>query len=484
MERKVSVKKNYIWNTSYQVLTLIVPLITAPYLSRVLRAEGNGIYSYTHSITAYFVLFAVLGTGIFGQRNIAYMRNDRETLSRAFWELFSLRLITSTAALLAYGVFLGFNQEYRIIYLILTMNIVNVILDIAWFYQGIEDFKRIVIRNLIVRVCHTVFIFMFVKEPSDLWLYTASVVGFTALGNLSMWTYLPQYISKAGDINPFRNLKDIILLFLPTIATQVYVILDKSMIGWITNSTYQNGCYEQAEKIARMALTVVTSVAMVVLPRVANLFKEGKTVDAKRYIYKGYRFTLMLSIPIMCGIIGVSNVFVPVFFGAGYDLTKILLPIFSILVVTVSLAYITGYSYLISTKQQNIYTVSVTAAAVCNFVINLFLIPKFGAIGAAAASVSAETIGVTIQIAYCCVTKQLEFRKMFESAWKYILSGLMMLFILIFMQKMIDASLTGLIALIMIGAGSYFVLLLLLQDQFFMDNLKEMMRKLFRFKNR
>ena len=103
-------------------------------------------------------------------------------------------------------------------------------------------------------------------------------------GNLSMWTYLPKYICKVGNINPFRNIKDIFLLFLPTIATQVYVIMDKSMIGWITNSTYQNGCYEQAEKIARMALTVVTSVAMVVLPRVANLFKEGRTDNAKEYI--------------------------------------------------------------------------------------------------------------------------------------------------------------------------------------------------------
>ena len=477
MEQKVSIKKNYIWNTSYQVLTLIVPLITAPYLSRVLRVDGNGIYSYTHSITAYFVLFAVLGTGIFGQRNIAYMRSNKEMLSRAFWELFILRLVTSSIALLAYGIFMGFNEQYRIIYLILTMNIINVILDIAWFYQGIEDFKRIVIRNLIVRLCHTLFIFIFVKEPSDLWLYTASVVGFTALGNLSMWTYLPKYICKIGSINPFRNIKDILLLFLPTIATQVYVIMDKSMIGWITNSTYQNGCYEQAEKIARMALTVVTSVAMVVLPRVANLFKEGRTDNAKEYIYKGYRFTLMLSIPIMCGIIGVSNVFVPVFFGDGYDMTKILLPIFSVLVVAVSLAYITGYSYLISTEQQNIYTMSVTISAGCNLAANLMLIPNLGAIGAAIASVSAEIIGVTIQIVYCCVTKQLEFGRIFRSVWKYILSGILMLISLLITQSMIDATLIGLIVLILIGVGCYFIFLLFLKDEFFIKNLKGVLNK-------
>lgn len=477
MNQKVSVKTNYVWNTTYQILNLIVPLITAPYLSRVLGADGMGIYSYTHSIVSYFTLVAVLGTGIFGQRNIAYMRNNKESLSRAFWELFLLRLITSVVTLVAYGIFVSFVNQYKVIYLILTMNIINVILDVSWFFQGVEDFKKIVVRNLIIRVCNTAFIFLFVKGQDDLWLYVTSVVGFTALGNISMWVSIPRYLVKVSGIRPFRNIKDIILLFLPTIASQVYVVLDKSMIGFITTSTYQNGCYEQAEKIARMALTVVTSVATVILPRVANLFKKGEEEKAKEYIYKGYRFTLLLSIPIMFGIIGVSRIFVPVFFGEGYEMVEILLPIFSVLVVAVSLAYITGYSFLISTNQQNIYTIAVTVSAVCNLVMNLIMIPKIGAIGAAIASVSAEVIGVTIQIFYCCVTKQLQLKRIITSLWKYTFAGIAMMILLLWTQTLMKISVISLIILVLGGALIYFSILLILRDEFFIDNIKAALRK-------
>lgn len=465
-----SVKKNYIWNTLYQILNLIVPLITAPYLARTLGVDGIGIYSYTYSMVTYFTLLAVLGTSVFGQRNIAYVRDDKETRSRAFYELLLLRTITCILALVVYGIFIEFSDQYKIYYIILSMNIINTVLDISWFFQGMEDFKCIVVRNLIVRVCHTAFIFLFVKTPYDLWLYIASIVGFNALGNISMWFTLPKYLCRVKEIKPFRDIKDIILLFLPTIATQVYLVLDKSMIGWITESTYQNGCYEQSEKIARIALTVVTSAAMVVLPRVANLFKDGRKEEATRYIYKGYRFTLFLSLPIMCGIIGVSKIFVPVFFGEGYEMAEVLMPIFSVLVVAVSLAYITGYSFLISTGQQNIYTIAVSTAAGVNLLLNICMIPVFGAIGAAIASVMAETIGVSIQIIYCCVTKQLRINSIFASAWKYIFSASCMLLLLLFLQNMVSKTVIGLLTLIVVGAITYAVVLAVLRDDFFIQN--------------
>ena len=469
---QISVKKNYIWNASYQILNLIVPLVTAPYLARVLGADGTGIYSYTQSIVSYFVLISVVGTSVFGQRNIAYVRNDSEERSRAFYELLIFRTVTSLIALAAYGVFIRFNYQHRIIYLILAGNIVNTVLDVSWFYQGLENFKTIVLRNLTVRVCNTVFIFTLVKNADDLWLYIASIVGFTALGNISMWISLPKYICKVKGIHPFRNLKDIILLFLPTIASQVYVVLDKSMIGWVTQSTYQNGCYEQSEKIARMALMAVSSAAMVVLPRVANLYNQGKKDIALSYIYKGYRFIFFLSIPIMFGIIGVSQTFVPVFFGPGYDLAEVLMQIFSVLVVAVSLAYITGYSFLISTGQQNIYTISVTVAAVVNLVGNLFLIPESGAIGAAIASVLAEIIGVTIQIIYCCRTKQLQFTRIFTSVWKYAISGFAMLLVLLCLQEVVGKNVVGLFILLAIGGISYAIGIVVLRDDFFLTSVK------------
>ncbi|MDE6686783.1 MAG: oligosaccharide flippase family protein, partial [Lachnospiraceae bacterium] len=366
MSQSPSVGRNYIWNTVNQVFILLVPLIVTPYLSRVLGADGIGIYSYVNSIASYFIITAILGTTLYGQRSIACVRNNREDCSKAFWEIQIFRMLASTICLAFFFIMVSFVKENILIYFILSINIVNVIFDISWFYYGIEDFKKIAIRNFVVKICHMIFIFVFINDSSDLWLYAASVVGFAILGNASMWFSLPKILVKVSDVHPLKNIKDIILLFLPTMATQVYCVLDKSMIGWITGSSYQNGCYEQAEKVARFSLSIVTSIAMVVLPRVANLFENQKKEDVLFYIYKAYRFTTFLAFPIMFGLIGVAGTFVPVFFGEGYDLVEVLMPIFSILVVAVSLAYLTGYSYLISTKQQNVYTFSVAVAAVCN----------------------------------------------------------------------------------------------------------------------
>lgn len=478
MSQSPSVGRNYIWNTVNQVFILLVPLIVTPYLSRVLGADGIGIYSYVNSIASYFIITAILGTTLYGQRSIACVRNNREDCSRAFWEIQIFRMLASTICLAFFFVMVSFVKENILIYFILSINIVNVIFDISWFYYGIEDFKKIAVRNFVVKICHMIFIFVFINDSSDLWLYAASVVGFAILGNASMWFSLPKILVKVSDVHPLKNIKDIILLFLPTMATQVYCVLDKSMIGWITGSSYQNGCYEQAEKVARFSLSIVTSIAMVVLPRVANLFENQKKEDVLFYIYKAYRFTTILAFPIMFGLIGVAGTFVPVFFGEGYDLVEVLMPIFSILVVAVSLAYLTGYSYLISTKQQNVYTFSVAVAAVCNLVINLILIPRIAAIGAAIASVSAEIIGVTIQIGYCCLSHQLEFKNIFEGAFKYLLSSFFMLVVLLIAQRYLQTSVLGLLALIATGVVAYGLMLVILKDEFFRNNVKMVFQKL------
>ena len=469
-ERK-SIKKNYILNTIYQVLTICVPLITTPYLSRVLGVDSIGIYSYCNSIVSYFILFAVLGSSTFGQRKIAEVRDDKKKLSKAFWEIVLFRMMTVIIILVAYLVFLHSIDQYRIIFMILSLNIINVLVDITWFYQGIEDFPKIVFRNLIIRIAQVICIFVFIKKSTDLPVYVCFISIFTIIANIWAWMYVPQYVEKPLNLHIFSNVKEMLLLFLPTIATQVYLVLDKSMIGVITNSTYQNGCYEQSEKIARMALTVVTSAAAVILPRVANLYNNGKQQQAKAYIYKGYRFVWMLSFPIMFGIIAVSKTFVPVFLGEGFELAIILMPIFSVLVLAVSAAYVSGYAFLIPIGKQNIYTIVVCISAIVNFVMNLILIPRIGAVGAALASVVAEVVGAVLQIFYCCVSGELEFKNIFLSVWKYIISGIIMLVSLLLIQEQLGQSVVSLIILILCGSLIYFSSLMVLRDSFFIENL-------------
>lgn len=474
--RSQSIKKNYIFNTVYQILSICTPLITAPYLSRTLGADGIGIQSYTNSIVSYFLLIAVLGSTTFGQRKIASDRNNKEVLSQSFWEIVFFRFFTVSITLVAYVIFLFFNTKYMTIYIISAINIVNVFVDITWFYQGIEDFPKIVFRNCIVRIAQIMAIFIFIKSPNDLTLYVFLLAIFTVIANIWTWVYVPQYVNKPQHIHILSNLKDMLLLFLPTIATQVYLVLDKSMIGIITDSTYQNGCYEQSEKIARMALTIVTSAAAVILPRVANLYNNGEKKRAVEYIYKGYRFVWMLALPIMFGLIAISNVFVPVFFGTGYELAEILLPIFSVLVVAVSLSYVSGYAFLIPIGMQNIYTIVVCVSALANFILNVCLIPHIGATGAAIASVTAEVLGAVLQICYCCNKKLLQFNRIFESVWKYMTSGVVMVIWLQFVKMLVKENVFGLCILILTGSIIYFVGLVILRDRFFIDNITSVMK--------
>lgn len=478
MVKEESIKKNYIYNTLFQVLLLIIPLITTPYVSRVLGADNIGKFSFFSSLASYFTIFAIFGSRTYGQRYISFYRDSRKELSIYFWNIFVFRTVMSIAMSVLYIFFLNISGYENLISLIFALNIIDVAFDITWFFQGIEKFKQIVIRNIIIRIISTISIFILVRSKDDLWIYTLIICLVALLGNVVMWPSILKIIDKPSKIAPFFNFKQMFLLFLPTISTQVYMVLDKSMIGFITGSDYANGCYEQAEKIARMSLTIVTSVAVVVLPRIGNLYKKGQLDIAKVYLYKSYRFVWLLSIPIAFGLIGISSLFTPVFFGAGYDDIVGLLQIFSFLVIFVSASYVTGLSYLIPTEQQNIYTIAVTLTAFINFIMNIILIQKYGAFGAAISSVFAEGLGCVIQIAYCCIKRQLEMSLIFKSFWNYFVCGLIMLGFIIFLKGYLPESSVSLILLIPVAATVYFLSIISFGDDFVLENMRMLLKKI------
>lgn len=477
---QISVKQNFLYNIIVQVAVLIIPFVTTPYVSRVLGAENIGKYSYATSIVTYFTLIATLGSTIYGQRKIAFYRDNIEQLSQVFWNTFAFRCISSLVSLVLYFNYIYFVEGINIINVIVSINIIDIAINVAWFFQGIEDFKKIAFRSLFVRIMLLVCIFVFIRKEEDLWMYALIMMISIVLGNIVMWVYIPKHVILVKHINPFDGIKEIWLIFLPSVATQIYTILDKSMIGWITGSDYANGCYEQSERIARLAITVVTSVGTVILPRVANLYQNNKLDEAKKYVYKAFRVVWMLSFPMMFGLISVSSVFIPLFLGNGFEDSVGLLMIFSILIVVVSIAYIVGLSYLVPTEQQNVYTISVTIAAICNFVINIILIPVIGAFGAAIASIIAEIIGATIQVSYCIIKKQLEFKYIFGTCWKYVIASLAMYIIVCFTKVYFSSGLVSLGILIVVGGMVYFSVLALLKEDLIFVSIKKIIKKVLR----
>lgn len=459
-----SVSKNYIYNLSYQLLLLITPFITTPYLSRVLEPAGIGTFSYTYSIVSYFILLASLGVADYAQREIAYHQDNPHLQSRTLYEVNLIRFLLVGISLITYYFVVSRFSGNHLIYWYQALNILAVLFDISWFFQGLEEFGKIVFRNFIIKLASIILIFTLIHQPSDLNKYVALLGMMNIASGLSIWMYLPKYLVHVPrqEIHPFRNFSTILQMFLPQIAIQVYTVLDKTMIGVITGSPLENGYYEQAEKVVKMSLTVVTSLGTVMLPRIAYAYAHKDYETIKTNMMRSYRFVWFLTLPMFFGFIAVSSNFVPWFFGPGYEKVIPLMQILSGLVIAIGLSNVTGIQYLVPTGQQNKLTLSVLCGSVTNFTLNMLMIPRYGSIGAAIASLLAE-IAVTLAQFYI-VRNIFPFRQILFEMKNYLISGITMFAVLYLINQFLSPSFLHTILIIITGTIIYTAFLLFTKD--------------------
>lgn len=478
MAKQKSLKLNYIYNVSYQVLSLITPLITTPYVSRVLGADGIGDYSFTASVVTYFSMVAVLGTLTYGNREISYLQDDRKARSKLFWEIELLSFLSTGICTAAYLIFLLFCDRSRFsLYAIQTISIVCVAFDIAWLLQGMEEFGKVMFRNMLFKVINIVFIFTAVRDKDDLFLYVAGMVLLALASNLSIWFYLPQYVDRPvwKELHPMRHLKPTLALFIPSVAMSIYTVFDKTMIGLFSNN-FENGYYEQALKISKTALTLVTALGAVMIPRMGYYFNQKNMDKVKELTYQSYNFVWFLGVPLSFGLIGISQNLVPWFYGKGYDKINVLLPILGLLIIIIGLSNVTGIQYFVTTKRERLLTATVIIGAVVNFICNLILIPKLYSIGASIASVAAEAVITLTQLYF--IRNELSFTRIMAQSVKYLLAGACMLLVLFFENHYLSPSVLHSCIMIFSGAIVYFIALFILKDQFFFAYVKQVLQKL------
>ena len=473
-----SIKKNYFYNLFYQILVLVVPLVTTPYVSRVLGAERIGEYSYAYSIVYYFTLLAVLGTATYAEREISFYQDDRAKRSSRFWDLFTLRCITSAACIVLYGLLVFLTLRDSIIAVIVSLNILSVALDTVWVFQGMEEFGKISLRNTVVKLLTVGSIFLFVKSPDDINMYTLIMSLSPVVGAVTLLPFLPAYIDKPvrKNIHPFKDIKNVIKLFIPTVAISIYTVLDVTMLGLFTTTKVENGYYEQAMKLSKTTLTIVTSLGTVMIPRISYFFEKGEKEKIKEYMYRSYRFVLMIGIPICLGLIGIADNLVPWFYGDGYGKVSALLKVSSLLVIIIGLSNITGMQYLVPTLQQDRLTQSVVIGALVNFVCNSIMIPRWYSVGAMIASVIAETVVTSVQFYY--VRKDLSVRKILLMAPRYLVAAALMLVLLYFEGMYLSSSIISTFIMILSGAVLYFVVLILMRDEFVLETLKRVLGRM------
>ena len=365
--------KNFIYNIIYQVLILILPLISAPYISRILGAEGIGTYSYTYSIVSYFVMFAMLGINNYGNRLIAQTRDDKEKLSINFWSLYILEFIITAIVLIAYIIFITFIiKEDKLMYILQFGYILSSFFDINWFFFGIEEFKITVTRNTIIKILSFVLLFIFVKTKSDIYIYTIILVISNFISNIVLWPFIFKRIKKVKisfkDI--FKHLKPCIILFIPVIAVSLYKKMDKIMLG-IMSTKLEVGFYENAEKIISIPLAIITALGTVMLPRMSNIIANGDEKKFKEYISKSMEFIIFLASPIVLGLISIAKEFAPVYFGNEFYKTGYLIEISSITILFISWANVIRTQYLIPKERDKEYINSVIMGAIVNLISNL-----------------------------------------------------------------------------------------------------------------
>lgn len=464
-----SITKNYIYNLVYQILIIIMPIITTPYLARTLGAEGTGIYSYTISIVTYFILFGSLGLALYGQREIAYVQDDVKKRSKIFFELVILRFFTMSISMILFYFTFGRNGEYALYYKILLLEMFANCIDISWFFQGIENFKKTATRNIVVKILSVISIFIFIKNENDVAKYLLIYVLTTLLGNASLWIGIKKYITKVNfkELKIFTQLKPTIQLFIPQIAIQVYTVLDKTMIGGMTEDMAEVGYYEQTQKIVKILLTVITSVGTVMMPRIAKCFAEGEIKQIKNYMNKSFQFVYMLAFPLVFGIIAVSDNFVPLFFGQGYEKVKILMKIMSFIILFIGLSNIIGSQYLLSTKNQKQYTTSVVCGAIVNVIFNFILIRFYKSIGAVIATVIAECVVTSVQFFF--IRKEFNILKIIKLSKNYSISALIMFVVTIIIDIIVKSNMLGIILQVVFGGIIYFVILLIEKDNLILE---------------
>lgn len=461
-----NIKKNYLYNLLYQILTLIIPLITTPYVSRMLRAEAIGEYSYSYSIVYYFMLAAILGTTTYAEREISFYQDNIIKRSTRFWDLFFLRCITSSICTVVYALFVGFVCKDKIMASIVSLNIISVAFDTVWLFQGMEEFGRITLRNTIIKVVTVALIFVFVHNEGDLYIYAIIMSISPMISAASLLPFIRAYVNKPEweQIRPFTDFKNIILLFIPTIAISIYTVLDVTMLGIFTTTKVENGYYELATKMSKTALTVVTSLGTVMIPRISYYFEKKQTKLINEYMLKSYQFALLLGLPICFGLIGISDNLVPWFYGEGYDKVSVLLKVSGFLVIAIGLSNITGLQYLVPTKQQNKLTKSVCTGALVNIVLNAILIPKWYSVGAAIASVIAEFSVTFVQFVY--VKDQFNLKQVAKLVPRYFVASMMMLLLLKAEDIVLQPGIFNTMLMVVSGAVTYFVVLFILRDKF------------------
>lgn len=467
--------KNYIYNSIYQIIAIIIPIITSPYLTRVLGAENLGVEAYVVSVCQIFYTIGMIGLTNYATREIAYVRNDTKKRSKVFWEMIIARFLVFVVTLVVYLIS-TYNSPYQIFFAIEIVWLFAMFFDVSWFFAGMEIFGVTVIRNLVVRVITIISVFVFVKKEEDLIIYVALCAFSQFIGTVSIIPQLKKYIGIISfkKMEIAKHFVPSIKVFFPQLASMLYLQMDKVMIEKLSSAS-DVAYYNQAEKLIKAPLALITAASTVMMPRIASEFIQRNMDKVKEYINNSLRFLMLIAFPVAFGMAGIANELIPWFLGENFQLSAVAMVVLSPIIIAIAGTSLSADQFFLPTKQTNILAVSYTISACLNLIVNFLLIPKYGFVGAAIGTIVAEYSVLIIQ--YYVLNKQIKVLSTVAATLKYAIFSFVMYIIIRIIGKLMQVGWMTTILQIAVGVGLYTGLLLISKDKFFMNNIKTLLKR-------
>lgn len=424
------IRQNTLLMLSYEIFITIVPLITIPYVSRVLGTYGVGTYSFAHSSICYFTALTALGVSMYGKREIASCIN-REQRSKTFWNIWAIESLMFVLSFIAYVIYIlncGINIKPALWIQLLTLT--GVWLDITWFFFGIEDFKAALMRNFLVRITSTTLVFIFVQSPEDTYLYVFILASCDLFSVTYMWIIIRKYVNKMHfDLHLVKkHLSPMFKMFIPAISVQLFSMTDKFLLGYLVDISAV-GLYENAYRITKFPTAFITVLGSVMLPRITKLKVQGNEGLINQYFERSFSLTVFVGLGCAFGLIAVSPTLIPVYLGPDFIDSINLIRILSLILIVIAVGNTFRMQFILPNKMDNLYAKSFFFAAMMNVILNLLMIPLFSYYGAAFASLISEMI-ICVYLLYR-IRSNFNYKVLFGKVMKYIISALIMLIVVL-----------------------------------------------------
>ncbi len=452
---------NFIYQSIYQLASIILPIITIPIVSRALGPDGIGTWNYMQSIMNYFLLLAGLGLSNYGVREIAIVRDDKDKLSTKFWELALFNFFFSIVTLIIYFIIAMYLKNTNL-YLIQSLVLIGALFDITWFYSGIEDFKKISFTGVLIKFIGFILIVLFIKNKSDLPKYVFIQSISILLNQVVLWFFLINRIKlkKISIKKIFSHFFPALRFFISKIAMTIYLNLNKTILGYMTTMAIV-GYYSNALTLVTLSGSLITSLNTVLIPTMSNTYINGDEQTLINRLEKSLHFQLFLTIPLSFGIILVNEKMIDWFFGPDFEFIVKIVPLLAPVVIVQSLQSGIAAQYLIPRNDMKSYNITVIIGALISVICNVIAIPIVGIYGAVLATLAGQTTLCVVR-SYTLI-KKTNFRYNIKLVLLYFLCGFLMFIVGSLITKNLTSSILTTFIQIIIGMGLYFLFTIVLK---------------------